>query len=383
MENESSMVPVVNERRLCQRCVLPESDLFPLDAAGMCRICRTPSLLKHITAAANEKELERIIARTRQEGRRRPFDCAVAWSGGRDSTFMLHQLVREHGLRCAAIFGTTPFTPEEIIQNVRSISSQLGLKLIEVQSLPNHRAVAAFCLREYLRTGKPILINLACAPCKFINREIFRFADRLGIRTIFYGGNRYEYFPSGPASIDINTRNRYSFLAMLGDNLRRVGKGLATVLDSPSLFRYGFTFFGASIPYINQYSIYLRLRYPSIARYDYYHYADWDEGSVSSVLRDLHWKLPDGCISTWRADCVFEAVKNKAFQSCLGFTYTEALLSNLIRAGKITRELAMIRLRKERISEARLEVALKICGMPPDSFGNFDDSEESCSTGSA
>lgn len=43
----------------------------------------------------------------------------------------------------------------------------------------------------------------------------------------------------------------------------------------------------------------------------------------------------------------------------------------------------MTRLQKERISEARLEVALKICGMPPDSFGKVDNDEEGCGTGPA
>jgi hypothetical protein len=75
-----------------------------------------------------------------------------------------------------------------------------------------------------------------------------------------------------------------------------------------------------------------------------------------------------GCNSTWRADCVFEAVKNTAFKQQLGFTYAQAMYSNLIRGGKISRENAIDRLKKEGISEPRLHEALKLCGLPETAF---------------
>ena len=114
--------------------------------------------------------------------------------------------------------------------------------------------------------------------------------------------------------------------------------------------------------------MYLRLRYPDIYRFDYYHFADWDETEIHAVLTSLGWKLPFGCTSTWRADCVFEAVKNTAFKSRLGFTYPHAMFSNLIRGGKMTREDAFVRLEKEGISEPRLLEALKLCGLPENAF---------------
>lgn len=201
-----------------------------------------------------------------------------------------------------------------------------------------------------------------------MNREIFRQAQLLKIKTVIYGGNRFEYFPAGPASIDIATENRYSLISMVRDNIQRLIKGFGVLATSPALLKYLCTFFKASIFYVNQYTVFFRLRYPDILRFDYYHFADWDEGKITETLKKLNWQLPQGCNSTWRADCVFEAVKNTAFKKQLGFTYAQAMYSNLIRGGKITRENALARLEREGISELRLHEALRLCGLPEDSF---------------
>lgn len=354
---------------LCKSCVLPETGGAGLGQDGSCRLCSSPSTLAHIRKQADPEALERILAEVRRRGAGDRYDCMVAWSGGRDSTFMLRELVQAHKLRCVAVFGRTPFTPQEITDNVRRIAADLGIELVELASKASHLKVARFCLQEWSRKRQPILINLACAPCKFINRDIFKTAARLGVKTVIYGGNRFEYFPHGPASVDLDAEDRYSFLSMVRDNLVRIGKGVRTLVRSPFLVRHLLTFLRAALLYVNQYTIYLRLRHPDIVRFDYFHYADWDEAAVNKTLDDLGWQLPPGCTTSWRADCVYEAIKNAAFLRQLGFTYNQALYSNLIRAGKLSREAAMARMKSEGISEPRLREVLRLCDLPEDLFG--------------
>ncbi len=358
----------MTSQKICRSCVLPV-DAFPKSTdEENCGLCNSPDILKHINIKPDSDKLLHVIEQIRRKGKGRSFDCVVAWSGGRDSTYMLHQLVVKHNLRCVAVFGKTPFTPLEIVHNVRSIAERLHVKLIEIETPSNHQEIAGYCLAQYTKTHLPILINLACASCKFVNKYLFEQADKLSVKTIIYGGNRYEYFPAGPASIDIDSENRYSSINMIRDNIARMIKGFKIIMASPALLKYGFTFFKASVLYINQYSIFLRLRYPAIDRFDYYHFADWDEKSIHSVLHELGWQLPAGCNSTWRADCVFEAVKNAAFKEQLGFTYAQAMYSNLIRSGKITRGEALERLEREGISEPRLKEAMRLCGLPEDTI---------------
>jgi len=353
--------------RRCQTCVLPEAESIPFDAKGKCRLCNSPAMLAHVTVKPDAQRLSAILDEVRARGRGRDYDCVVGLSGGRDSTYMLHQLVRVHKLRCVAVFGRTMFTPPETEWNVVHTTNELGVRLVETSVPPaRHRRVAAFALRKWAETGQPLFVNLACAPCKMVNRDIFRWAQRLGVRTVICGGNRYEYFPSGPASIDIGAADRYSLRNMVKDNLIRVFRGCSFLLGHPSVLLHLPSFFLGAILYINPYSVFMRLRYPKILRFDYFHYADWDETEVHKALTELQWRLPSDCTSTWRADCLFEAIKNAAFQKQLGYTYTEALYSNLIRAGKMERGVCLERLSRETVSEQRLHRALDLIGLPAD-----------------
>ncbi|MCE1190196.1 MAG: hypothetical protein LWX56_13780 [Ignavibacteria bacterium] len=353
-------------KKFCKSCVLSESEYFHLSSTGLCKLCASPNLNSHIFVKPDTLALENLIKKIRYNGKGRKYDCVVGWSGGRDSTHLIVQLATKLNLRCLAVFGKTPFTPPEIIRNVRTIAEKLNVDLIEVDTPAHHQTVARFCLEQYKKTKAPIFINLACASCKYINMSIFKIAHEYNVRSVVYGGNRFEYLPSGPASVDINAEDRYSFFNMVKDNLLRISKGIYVLLRNPAILRYLGVFLKASLLYVNQYTIWFRLVYPKIFRFDYYHYADWNESEVEETLRIFEWALPEDCTSTWRADCIFEAVKNTAFLKQLGFTYSQALYSNLIRAGKLSREEALRRLSQEGISEPRLKKALEICGLDTD-----------------
>jgi hypothetical protein len=352
--------------KVCEICVLPESSVIHLNTDGICNVCNSDSLNKFILGKPDNTKLLGMIAQIKERGKLSDYDCIVGWSGGRDSTCLLYELVNIHQLRCIAIFGRTPFTPIEIVNNVHAIAEKLGVKLIEFKTPDNHLDVARYCLKTFVKTKASILINLACASCKDVNRVMFKQAKQLGINAIIYGAHRYEYIPLSPAAIDIDTSKRFSFSTMLKDNVIRIIKGIVILVSYPRLLKYFFTFFKGSILYVNPYTVYLRLRYPKIERFDYYFYADWEESRVFEILEKLDWKLPAGCNSTWRADCTFEAVKNTAFEQRLGFTYAHALYSNLIRGQKISRSEALKRLKKEAVSEQRLSEVLKICNLPED-----------------
>jgi len=353
---------------LCKNCLFPLMENQPA-SNGNCHVCNSPETYKHIIKPPDLEKVNQLISETKERGKNSEYDCIVAWSGGRDSTCMLYELATIHKLRCVAVFGKTPFTPKDIIDNVHRIANKLNIKLIEVDTHKNHKKIATFCLKEYIRTKIPILINLACAPCKYINNTLYVYAKKLKINTVISGGNRFEYIPAGPASINVgNSENRYSVSSMIKDVFSRLFKGVGVIASSPVLLRYLVTFFKAAILYVNHYSIYLRMKYPKVGRFDYYHYADWNEKRIEEILNIVGWKLPKDCTSTWRADCVFDAIKNTAFRDQVGFTYGQALYSNLIRAGKMTRDEGLEKLKKENISQKRLSEALKLCGLPEDSL---------------
>jgi hypothetical protein len=83
----------MTEQNMCRKCVLPESTLFQFDDNGACELCNSPDLFKHIVKKPDVEKLNHIIERIRQNGTGHEYDCIVAWSGGRDSTFLLYELV--------------------------------------------------------------------------------------------------------------------------------------------------------------------------------------------------------------------------------------------------------------------------------------------------
>jgi hypothetical protein len=130
------------------------------------------------------------------------------------------------------------------------------------------------------------------------------------------------------------------------------------ILSNIGIVRYLPLMINASIIYCNQYSPYLKLRYPQITPYDFFHYYEWDETEMNEILRKAGWKIPKGCVSTWRADCEFEEVKNYMFLQSVGISHIHSLYSNLARENKISREEAINRSNEEAFSAERLEFAL-------------------------
>lgn len=114
---------------LCRRCVLPAT--FPgvrLDADGICHYCREAPA--PADALARRAALRAQISAAIQ-GRRGPgaYDCVVAFSGGKDSSYTLRHLVRDHGVRCLAVLVDNGFVSEQARRNADAVTSALGVDL--------------------------------------------------------------------------------------------------------------------------------------------------------------------------------------------------------------------------------------------------------------
>lgn len=87
-------------QRRCTRCILPAS--YPhidFDAGGVCNYCRhmKPTVVKGQTKQTLATLIEGYARQARQKGR--DTYCILPLSGGRDSCYGTHMLVREFGLK--------------------------------------------------------------------------------------------------------------------------------------------------------------------------------------------------------------------------------------------------------------------------------------------
>src|SRR5690349_12683992 len=96
-------MPNLSAPTVCTRCILPST--FPkisFDKDGVCNFCLESASHESIVEsrkALAEKMREAIL---NLKGKA-DYDCIVAFSGGKDSSFTLTKLVREFGLKCLAI----------------------------------------------------------------------------------------------------------------------------------------------------------------------------------------------------------------------------------------------------------------------------------------
>jgi len=361
---------VLAESDRCARCVLPCSAVgLRFDPDGVCEQCKAEGPPGQ-AAPADTSQLETMIETVRQRGQGRAFDCVVGLSGGQDSSYLLYRLSRQHRLRCLAAYYRTPFTHDVIDENVEAMVKQLAVPLVRI-SIPHeyHTRIARRFVLRWDKNRLPELINLACAPCKLFLRDLLRVARAHRVRSVICGGNKYEEVSFLPAYRPEDVGEGGHGLVNQARKILHVGTKGALLLARCAVPLTCLPIaLKASALYLTLYTPYLRLRYPGIFRFDYFFHRDWNEAEcVRTIQQELGWRLPPNCADTWRADCTFADAKNYMFYKTVGATYLDVFLSNLIRAGQITRDQAVARLKADAAAPwRRAKEALAVLGVPPD-----------------
>jgi len=120
-------MPIETQTKICTRCVLPET--FPgtvFDSDGVCNYCCQSPTASQIeeTVALLRTQMEESIAVNRGTGE---YDCIVAYSGGKDSSYTLKWLVEHYGLKCLAVTIDNGFMSEQARVNSRLVTASLGV----------------------------------------------------------------------------------------------------------------------------------------------------------------------------------------------------------------------------------------------------------------
>jgi 7-cyano-7-deazaguanine synthase in queuosine biosynthesis len=118
---------IKTQARICTRCVLPDN--FPgaiFDSEGVCNFCvETPSVAQlkdNVTRLRTQ--MEEAIALSRGAGE---YDCIVAYSGGKDSSYTLKWLVEHYELKCLAVTIDNGFMSEQARVNAQAVTANLGV----------------------------------------------------------------------------------------------------------------------------------------------------------------------------------------------------------------------------------------------------------------
>ncbi|MFM9879531.1 MAG: N-acetyl sugar amidotransferase [Burkholderiaceae bacterium] len=199
----------------CTRCGLPEThETISFDAEGVCNICRQHDFKKDkIDWPANKKALDALIEEHRGKF---DYDCIVPFSGGKDSTWALHYLVKEYGIKPLVVRFDHGFLRPNLEENVKRTVRRLGVDILTFT--PNWKVVQKLMLQSFLEKGD------FCWHC---HSGIFSYPMWIALEKkvplIFWGEPSAEYTAyfsyDQPEEVDEKRFNRFVNLGISADDM--------------------------------------------------------------------------------------------------------------------------------------------------------------------
>lgn len=156
------------------------------DARGVCDHCR--GFEEHVRPkwhpdATGRRKLTETIEQIRASGRGKDFDCIIGMSGGLDSSYMLHLVVTEFGLRPLVFHVDGGWNTDIAVNNIQVLVEKLGLDLYtEVINWPEMRDFQL----AFFKSGVP---HIDIPQDMAFIATLYQFANKHGVKYILNGGN--------------------------------------------------------------------------------------------------------------------------------------------------------------------------------------------------
>lgn len=327
----------ISEIHRCSRCLLPETMPFiEFDKDGVCNYCKN---YKKMSFKPIE-EMNDIADRIRKNDGTQ--DCIVMFSGGRDSSFLLHYVVKElklHPLVFTYDWGMSTPLGE---RNAARMCEILGVEriIIDKDKYKKRKYIAknveAWCKKPDLG-----MIPLFTAGDKAFFSEVNRLSKERGIDTVFIGTNPLEKtdFKSGFSGVRPNFEAEQIHQIKSSGKKQMIKYYIKQYLSNPAYINS--SLFDTAKAFLSFYDI-------KQEQVDLYHYVRWNEQQINEILvSQYHWELDEEITTTWRIGDGTAAFYNLAYYTAAGFTENDTLRSNQIREGDITREEALEKVNSE------------------------------------
>lgn len=208
--------------RRCSKCLIPEThETIMFDAEGVCNICRQQEVKNDlINWDKRKEELGELIETYRGKY---SHDCIVPFSGGKDSTFTLHYLVKEYKLKPLVVQFDHGFMRPTLQENNIRTFKKLGVDVISFR--PNWHVVRKLMLESLKRKGD------FCWHC---HTGIFSYPMQLAVKfnipLLFWGEPSAEYTSyytyEDKEEVDEKRFNRFVNLGITADDMYGMIEGV-------------------------------------------------------------------------------------------------------------------------------------------------------------
>jgi glutamine---fructose-6-phosphate transaminase (isomerizing) len=319
------------ELRRCTKCILPETMPFiNFDSQGVCNYCRNYKLRN---VPRPKKELFDLVEPYRRSNGN---DCIVPFSGGRDSCYALHLIVKELKMKPVTYTYDWGMVTDLGRRNISRMCAELGVEnIIVAADIEQKRKNIRQNLKAWLKAPHLGMISILTSGDKHFFRYVETIKKQTGISLNLWGINPLEvtHFKSGYLGVppDFEEKRVYSHGAL--KQLRYQYLRFRAMLQSPGYFNksLGDTLSGE---YYRSFT----------KKSDYFHvfdYWQWDENLVDQALALYDWEKSPDTNTTWRIGDGTAAFYNYIYYTVAGFTEHDTFRSNQIREGQLTREKAL------------------------------------------
>lgn len=326
--------------RICENCILPENySGVNFNEQGVCNLCEDYKSNQYLGEERLKEDIASIL-----EKKTNKYDCLVGFSGGRDSTYLLWYVVNVLKLKPLAVWVDSKLIPEDTLLNIRKTVDMLSIDLVIRQHDYLQKSTIHF-LKSWLQYPNPAtLINLCCGCRLGVSKLLKEEAVIRNIPIIFAGGTPFE---KGLFKRNLISSNRNSHISFI------LGYG-KQVIKNPSLISN----LGCLTTQINEY-LTVSSGYITKSKKDnfvlispFVKYFRWEEEKIEETIKsELEWKQHTGLESSYRGDCEIGIIRQYLYYKMLGYNDKDDHLSWLVRDGQISREKALNRVIKEKVTE--------------------------------
>jgi N-acetyl sugar amidotransferase len=156
------------------------------DADGVCDHCigfKRDVLPNWFPNEKGKAMFRDVVAKIKASGKGKPFDSIMGMSGGLDSSYMLHLVVSEFGLRPLVFHVDGGWNTDIAVNNVQMLVEKLGLELYT--EVINWEEMRDFQL-AFFKAGVP---HLDIPQDHAFIAVLYHFANKHNIKYILNGGN--------------------------------------------------------------------------------------------------------------------------------------------------------------------------------------------------
>ena len=324
--------------QLCRNCILPENYAgIAFNEDGVCNLC-----MDYIPDEySGEETLKAEIFNILKEKKNLEYDCIVGVSGGRDSTYLLWYIVNVLRIKPLAVFVDSGLIPDTTISNIKKTVKILGVDLIVRRHDFLKQSVSHF-LNSWINYPEASTLITLCTGCRLgLTKIIDEEAEKYNVPIVFRGGTPFEkgFFKknliSGNRNSNLSFILGYSIKAIRNPSLIANFNCLRIQIEEYLTVPWGFV------------SKNRKLKYKRIEPFK--SHFKWEEKKIEGILKEkLNWERYPGLESSFRGDCDVGIIRQFLYDKMLGYNDKDDHLSWLIRDKQITRDEALIRIKKEK-----------------------------------